>query len=142
MFTISAAQLESLADSIDARVNHQLARCVAAVFPDQAAQIGHGAVDGDAFHDWLHKALELGYRYGIEEPADQAAFLALAVATIEIAPTRPGYLGFSRPVLARESTPGPVKMAWIEQRLSSLAEADAVAARMLGQVRAARAHFQ
>ena len=95
-----------------------------------------------AFADWLDKALALGERYGIGEPADQAVFLALAAATVEVAPTRPGFLGFSRAVLERQTTPGPVKLAWIEQRLASLAEGDAVAAKMLRQVRAARAHFQ
>lgn len=142
MFTMTEGQMDSLAKGVDVRIHARLARCVADVFPEAAAQLGHGAAEGSAFDDWLRKALVLGQRFGIDEAADQAVFLALAAATIEVAPTRPGFLGFTRPVLERETTPGPVKLAWIEQRLASLAESDAVAANMLQRVRAARAHFQ
>lgn len=142
MIKLTNAQMGSLSECIHARNHARLARCVVDLFPEAAAQLGHGAIAGSALDDWLRKALALGQRYGIDEPADQAVFLALAAATVEIAPTRPGFLGFSRPVLERSTTPGPVKLAWIEQRLATLAEDDTVAAKMLEQVRAARTQFQ
>jgi hypothetical protein len=91
----------------------RLERVIAAHFPEIEA----ASPDGTRLSSIVQRGVENALRYGIDEDADLAAFIALGLAWRSLPPEAPA--DWIRHWLERTDTPGSTKLAVIEAQLAN-----------------------
>lgn len=135
MLVVQAKQLEAIENHMRQALQNRLRRVIATTFPELAGAAAGAATPADRVGTVVERGMETAERYGIEAPADIAAFIALGVAWRALPAGTP--TDWIRDWLERPDTPGDAKLAIIEAQLADAHgnPALAVLTRRVGQAR-------
>jgi len=105
-------QLDALERHMMDALHARLQQVIAATFPELKAE-----APAERLRSIIHRGVESATRYGIEEPPDLAAFIALGLASRALPPGTS--IDWIRDWLERPDTAGATKLAIIEAQLAS-----------------------
>jgi hypothetical protein len=135
MLKLEDGQLHRLERHMLEVLQRRLERVIAANFPE----IGATSPDGARVASIVQRGVENALRYGIDEDADLAAFIALGLAWRSLPPE--SSVDWIRHWLERTDTPGSTKLAVIEAQLAN-ADSNAALAALTKRVARARRDMQ
>ncbi|HEY7240138.1 MAG TPA: hypothetical protein VH600_13280 [Burkholderiales bacterium] len=118
MLVLEPEQLDTLEQHMLQTLRGRLKRVIAATFPELNGA-GPSSAEADArLSTAIDRGMETAARYGIEEHADIAAFIALGLAWRTLPPETP--TDWIKDWLERPDTPGDTKLAVIEAQLAGV----------------------
>lgn len=94
----------------------RLQRVIGATFPELNAPSATGESASERLRTIVQRGIETAAKYGIEEPSDLAAFIALGLAWRTLPPETS--TDWIKSWLERADTPGSTKLAVIEAQLA------------------------
>lgn len=118
MLVLEPAQVEAIERHMAEIVRARLERVIAATFPELNPATA-GKAPGVDLSTIVQRGIESAAKYGIEEPPDLAAFIALGLAWRTLPRETP--TGWIRDWLDRPDEAGPTKLAIIEAQLADAA---------------------
>lgn len=130
-------QLDALERHMTRKLQERLQQVIAATFPELS--MPSDKPWGSRVRTIVERGIESAERYGIQQPSDIAAFIALGLATRKLPPgTSTDWI---REWLERPDILGPTKLAIIEAQLTDTS-GDAVLAALTARVKQARHEAQ
>ena len=126
MLVLEPRQLDAIERHMAEVVRARLERVIAATFPELNQASAAPQARPVHLSTIVQRGIDSATRYGIEEPSDLAAFIALGLATRMLPRDAP--IGWIRSWLERPDTDGSTKLAIIEAQLADAAPNPALSA--------------
>lgn len=124
MLVLEPRQLDAIERHMAEVVRARLERVIAATFPE--LNRASGEPQAPPLGTIVQRGIDSAAKYGIEEPPDLAAFIALGLAWRMLPRDTP--TDWIRSWLERPDTEGPTKLAIIEAQLAEAAQSPALSA--------------
>src|SRR5690242_16868242 len=125
MLVLEPLQLEAIERHMAEVMRARLERAIATTFPELNRASGAGEVPAAQLSTIVQRGIDSAEKYGIEEPRDLAAFIALGLAWRTLPRETP--TDWIKDWLERPDTPGDTKLAVIEAQLAGVTENPALA---------------
>jgi hypothetical protein len=126
MLVLEPRQLDAIERHMAEVVRARLERVIATTFPELNRASGEPQAQAAPLGTIVQRGIDSATKYGIEEPSDLAAFIALGLAWHMVPRDTP--VDWIRSWLERPDTDGPTKLAIIEAQLADAAPNPALSA--------------
>ncbi|HEY1287657.1 MAG TPA: hypothetical protein VGF58_04975 [Burkholderiales bacterium] len=126
MLVLEPRQLEAIERHMAEVLRSRLERVIATTFPELGPAAGAQQVQAAPLGAIVQRGIESAAKYGIDEPRDLAAFIALGLAWRMLPRDTP--IDWIRSWLERPDTEGSTKLAIIEAQLADAAPNPALSA--------------
>jgi len=126
MLVLEPRQLEAIERHMAEVLRSRLERVIATTFPELSPAAGAQQAQAAPLSAIVQRGIESAEKYGIEEPRDLAAFIALGLAWRMVPRDTP--IDWIRSWLERPDTEGSTKLAIIEAQLADAAPNPALSA--------------